>query len=278
MAQEILVLHRRIAVNFYNLFKGNTMKRTLFGLIGVCVLVSILVGCGETRKAELYGLSGKSHSAVTPVEQRAEWAVKWWIPRHEQILERVRQGNVDLIFVGDSITHGWEGSGKELWDKYYAPRNAVNMGFGSDRTQHVLWRLDHGEIDRISPKLAVLMIGTNNSDGQDNTAEEIADGIKAICAKIRHKLPETKILILGIFPRGATPSPQRQKNTKASELASQIADNDMIYYLNINDHFLEADGTLSKDIMPDLLHPNEKGYKIWADAIAPTVAELMDEK
>jgi len=95
---------------------------------------------------------------------------------------------------------------------------------------------------------------------------------------MRYKLPQTKILILGIFPRGATPSPQREKNAKASELASQIADNDMIYCLNINDHFLEADGTLSEEIMPDLLHPQEKGYKIWAEAIEPTVAELMGEK
>jgi beta-glucosidase len=204
----------------------------------------------------------------------------WWTVRHEQVLNRIQRGKVDLIFVGDSITHGWEksGQGKKVWDRYYAHRNPVNMGFDGDKTQHVLWRFDNGEIDGISPKLAVLMIGTNNSNGQDNTAEEIADGIKAICAKIRHKLPKTKILMLGIFPRGATPSPQRQKNAMASRLASQIADHEMIYYLNINDHFLEADGTLSTDIMPDLLHPNEKGYEIWADAIEPTVAKLMGEK
>ena len=204
----------------------------------------------------------------------------WWTVRHEEVLDRIQRGDVDLIFVGDSIIHGWEksGQGKKVWDKYYAPRNTVNMGFDGDKTQHVLWRFDNGEIDGISPKLAVLMIGTNNSNGQDNTAEEIADGIKAICAKMRYKLPKTKILIFGIFPRGATPSPQREKNAKASELASQIADNNMIYYLNINDHFLEADGTLSTNIMPDLLHPNEKGYEIWADAIEPTVAKLMGEK
>jgi len=263
----------KIPANFHNLFEANTMKQKLFGLIGVCILISVLVGCAETQKAGLYGLAGKSHSAVTPEHRH-----NWWTVRHEQVLDRVQHGNVDLIFIGDSITHGWEGGGKELWDKYYAPRNAVNMGFAGDRTQNVLWRFDHGEIDGISPKLAVLMIGTNNSNGQDNTAEEIADGIKAICARMRYKLPKTKILILGIFPRGAAPSPQRQKNAKASELASQIADNDMIYYLNINSHFLEADGTLSKDIMPDLLHPNEKGYKIWVDAIEPMVAELMGEK
>ena len=177
-----------------------------------------------------------------------------------------------------TITHGFDNAGKEMWDKYYAPRKAVNMGFGGDRTQHVLWRFDHGAIDGISPKLAILMIGTNNSNGEDNTAEEIADGIKAICAEMRAKLPKTKILMLAIFPRGEKPSPQREKNAQASLLASQIADNDMIYYLDINHEFLEADGTLSKEIMPDLLHPKEKGYKIWAEAIEPTVAKLMDEE
>jgi beta-glucosidase len=141
----------------------------------------------------------------------------------------------------------------------------------------VLWRFDHGEIDGISPRLAVLMIGTNNSNGEDNTAEEIADGIKAICAEMRAKLPKTKILILGIFPRGEGPSPQREKNARASELASQIADGKEIFYLDINEKFLDADGTLPKDIMPDLLHPNEKGYKIWAEAIEPTVKKLMGE-
>ena len=244
------------------------MKKQLCGLIAICILISAILGCAPTQKADPYGLAGKSHSAIVPAHCH-----NWWTVRHEQILDQVQHRDVDLIFIGDSITHGWESNGKAMWDQYYAPRNAVNMGFGGDSTQHVLWRLDHGEIDGISPKLAVLMIGTNN--GQP--AEEIADGIKAICARIRHKLPKTKILILAIFPRDAAPSPKREKNAKASELASQIADNDMIYYLNINNHFLGPDAALSKDIMPDLLHPNPKGYTIWAQAIEPTVAKLMGE-
>lgn len=106
-----------------------------------------------------------------------------------------------MLFIGDSITHGWEGGAKEYWDKYYAPRNAVNLGFNGDRTQDVLWRLDHGEIDGIFPKLAVLMIGTNNSNVDWNTAKEISEGVQAICCRLRMKLPHTKILILGVFPR-----------------------------------------------------------------------------
>jgi beta-glucosidase len=215
----------------------------------------------------------KQHSAISPAHRHS-----WWTLRNNAVNERVKQGNVDLLLIGDSITHSWEGGGKKYWDKYYAPRNAVNMGFSGDRTQHVLWRLDHGHLEGISPKLAVLMIGTNNSNGNDNTAEEIADGIIAICKKLRTKCPKTKILILAIFPRGPEPSAQRQKNAKASLLASKSADNKMIHYLDINDKFLTKDGFLTKNIMPDYLHPNEAGYKIWAEAIEPKVAELMGDK
>ena len=253
---------------------GNVMlkRRKIFAWVVACLAVVVLYGCAEQSKTCPYGLEGKSHTAIIPAPQQ-----NWWNVRHEQVLERIKKGNVDLIFIGDSITHGWENAGKQFWDKYYTTRNAVNMGFSGDRTQNVLWRLNHGEIDGISPKLAILMIGTNNSNGNDNTAEEIAVGIKAICWKMQQKLPKTKILILAIFPRGARPSSQREKNDRASELASQIADGEMIHYLNINEKFLEDDGTLPKDIMPDLLHPNEQGYKIWAEAIEPKIAELMND-
>jgi len=215
----------------------------------------------------------KQNSTVEPAHRHS-----WWTLRNDAVNERVKQGNVDLLMIGDSITHGWEGGGKKLWDKYYEPRNAVNMGFGGDRTQHVLWRLEHGHLKGISPKLAVLMIGTNNSNGNDNTAEEIADGIIAICKKLRAECPKMKILILAIFPRGPEPSEQRQKNAKASLLASKIADGKMIHYLDINDKFLTEEGFLTKKIMPDYLHPNEVGYKIWAEAIEPKVAELMGDE
>lgn len=262
------------------------MTRKFAKQITLYMTMLVLTGCLQTQAYDPYGLADKTHSAVTPVDRSN---VEWWMPRHEQVLERVAQGDVDLIMVGDSITHGWENVGKDIWEKYYAPRNAVNMGFGGDRTQHVLWRLDNGEIDGINPKLAVLMIGTNNSNRQDNTAEEIADGIKAICAEIRAKLPKTKILILAIFPRGdaeqrkdkehdAAFNPQWAKNKEAGKLASEIADGKHIFYLDINKAFLDENGVLTREIMPDLLHPNEKGYEIWAEAMEPTIKKLMGEE
>ncbi len=200
------------------------------------------------------------------------------LERHNAFNERIKQGNVDLVFIGDSITQGWEGAGKDVWAQHYAPRNAVNLGIGGDRTQHVLWRLDNGNIEGISPKLAVLMIGTNNSNGSDNTAEETAAGIEAIVAKLRMQLPQTKVLILAIFPRGEKPNPQREKNAKASEIASKLADDKNVFYLDIGPQFLGDDGVLSKDVMPDFLHLTPRGYEIWAAAIEPKVAELMGEQ
>jgi beta-glucosidase len=221
-----------------------------------------------------------SHTAARPAPKDANWVKN----RHEKLNEEVkkRRDEIKLLFIGDSITDAWSGgekdAGQEQWEKRFAKRGAINLGIGGDRTQHVLWRLENGNIEGLKPKAAVLMIGTNNSNGKDHTAEEIADGIKAIVAKLRKELPETKILLLAIFPRGAKPNPQREKNAQASKLASAVADGKMVHYLDIGDKFLEDDGTLSKEIMPDLLHLSPKGYEIWADAIEPKLAELMGEK
>lgn len=199
------------------------------------------------------------------------------VARHKQINERAAKGNVDLLFIGDSITQGWEGAGKEAWAKYYGSRNAMNAGIGGDRTQHILWRLDNGNVYDISPKLAVLMIGTNNSGA--NTSADIAAGVKAIVEKLRMMLPQTKILVLGIFPRGAdAENKQRQVNIGANEIIKSLADGKMVDYLDISDKFLASDGTLSKEIMPDLLHLSPKGYQIWAEAIESKVAEAVDKK
>lgn len=254
------------------------MKRKITA-ITILLLTSMMffVGACQQERTCPSSIVG-THAAVTPAQQTAKWAVQWWAKRHDRINEWLKKGKVDMLFVGDSITHGWEGQGRKIWNEYYAKRNAVNMGIGGDRTEHVLWRLDNSNFKKISPKLAVVMIGTNNSDGDQYTAEQIADGIIAICERLRCRLPKTKILLLAIFPRGPEPSAQREKNAKASLLASKIADGEMIHYLDINSSFLPEDGTLSKEIMPDFLHPNKVGYKIWAEAMEPKVAELMGEK
>jgi lysophospholipase L1-like esterase len=214
----------------------------------------------------------KTNEAVVPAARSGKQ-----MERHESFNRRIKEGPVDLIFVGDSITQGWEGAGKSVWGEYYTKRNAVNLGIGGDKTQNVLWRLDHGNIDGINPKLAVLMIGTNNS--RENTSAEIAAGVKAVVEKLRAKLPQTKILVLAIFPRGPNMDDMlRKTNEGANEIIKHLADNKMVHYHDIGPKFLEPDGTLSREVMPDLLHLNEKSYRTWAEAIEPKVKELMGEK
>lgn len=214
------------------------------------------------------------HSAVAPAPRPQPN----WQKRHESFNERAKQGDVDLLFIGDSITQGWEGAGKAVWAERYASRKAMNLGIGGDRTQHVLWRLDNGNIEGLKPKAAVIMIGTNNF--RDNSAREIADGQIAIVRKLRERLPEMKILLLAIFPRGEQAgNDDRKKLAEASKLAAdEVADGKMVTALDIGDKFLQADGSLSKDIMPDFLHLSPAGYTIWADAIEPQVKAMLGEK
>ena len=223
------------------------------------------------------------HSALAPADRLGE---TWWKERFDAANTRIAQGDVGLIFLGDSITQGWEDAGKDIWAEFFGKRKALNLGFSGDRTQHVLWRLERHGLEALakpvagqaSPKLVVLMIGTNNSDGADNTAQEIADGIIAVVRSLRARLPETKVLMLAIFPRGAKPDEQRGKNAQASALVAKIADGKLVHYLDIGPKFLAEDGTLTTDIMPDLLHLSPTGYGIWAESIEPVVAELMREK
>jgi len=198
------------------------------------------------------------------------------LKRHESFNERVKKGNVDLLLIGDSITQGWEGSGAKVWKEFYEKRNAVNLGIGGDRTQHVLWRLDHGNVDGIKPKLAVLMIGTNNSGS--NTSEQIAEGVKAIVEKLRTKLPDSKVLVLAIFPRGKDNEDAKRKvNMGANAVIAKLADDKNVFFLDIGPKFTDASGNLSTEVMPDLLHLNEKSYRTWAESTEEMVKKLMGE-
>ncbi|MEE9367814.1 MAG: glycoside hydrolase family 97 N-terminal domain-containing protein [Pontiella sp.] len=220
--------------------------------------------------------SGVANDSNIPVTARPVAKGRGQQNHHKSLNKRVKQGNVDIIFVGDSITHFWASAkrGRPVWEKYYAKRNAVNLGISGDRTQHVLWRLQNGNLEGISPKVAVVMIGTNNS-GSDSP-EDIAAGVKAIVDTIEEKCPSTRILILGIFPRGKDDTDRhRIVNMKANKIVSSFADNRTIFYLDISKAFLDENRILSRDIMPDLLHLNTKGYEIWAGAIDEKLGELM---
>jgi beta-glucosidase len=194
---------------------------------------------------------------------------------HEQFLKRAKEGPIGLLFLGDSITEGW-GKAPDVWKRYekYQP---ANFGIGGDRTQHVLWRIENGELEGISPKVVVLMIGTNNTGG--DSAEDIAKADTKIVRSLRAKLPQTKVLVLGIFPRGdkktgdLSPTAMPKIRQVNAELA-KLDDGKMIRYLDIADKFLVG-GKIPSDVMPDQLHPNAKGYQIWADAMQPLLEEMM---
>lgn len=215
--------------------------------------------------------------SVTPDMLNEWWSVSWWLPRHLQKLEEVKaKKNAQVIFIGDSITQGWENDGFNVWNHNYAKYNAVALGFGGDRTENVLWRLQHGEVDGLNPKVAVLMFGTNNTGHRQEKPELTAAGIKRSIDELQQRLPNTKILLLAIFPRDETPEGElRQINNGVNVIISGFSDNKKIFFLDINKSFLDADGVLPKAIMPDLLHPNEQGYEIWAKAMEPTLTRLL---
>jgi lysophospholipase L1-like esterase len=203
-----------------------------------------------------------------------------WVRRHEGFLKIAQAGGVKLLFLGDSITDNWRSRGSNVWNHCYGDRHAANFGIGGDRTQHVLWRIDQGELDGLKPKVVVLMIGTNNTGKENNgsprnTVPETIAGVKAVVARIRAKLPDTKILLLGVFPRGALDNPQRAQVALINTVIAKLDDGKMIRFLDIGPQFLDADGNLPRSIMPDLLHPSEAGYQIWADAMEPTLAKML---
>jgi beta-glucosidase len=197
--------------------------------------------------------------------------------KHQEYLARGKQGPIGVLFLGDSITEGWNQGGKNIWKNYVEKYNAANFGISGDRTQHVLWRIENGELDGISPKLVILMIGTNNIR---SSAGEILKGDLKIVEMIHTKLPNARLLVLGIFPRGSDPAnprvkADREKIKTVNEGLAKLDDGGRTRYLDIGGHFLDADGKLPKEIMPDALHPNETGYQIWSTAMEPLMEEML---
>jgi lysophospholipase L1-like esterase len=225
----------------------------------------------------------QANTATTPVPRD-----KNLVKRHEAFVAMAKRGGIDLLFLGDSITDAWGGeghnpkaAGTKIFEKEFVPLKAANFGIGGDRTQHVLWRLQNGELDGIQPKVVMLMIGTNNSNRNDNTAQEIAAGVTAIVKEIHQRSPKTKVLLLGIFPRatGKTPEANQAQMDKIKQVNTTIAKLDdggkTVRYLDIGSKFQAPDGSLPRSIMPDQLHLSEKGYRIWADAVKGPIQELL---
>jgi lysophospholipase L1-like esterase len=190
-----------------------------------------------------------------------------WLKRHEALVEEAKRGDADLLLLGDTLMDAWRGQ-KALWAERFAPLRTSNFGMMGDRAEHLLWRLHNGALDG-RPKAAVLLIGTNNL-GAGQSVERTAAAVEAVVDVLR---PRARVLLLGIFPRGEKPDdPLRTKVREVNERLSKVSG---VRYLDLGPLFLETDGTLSRELMPDLLHLSDKGYRVWADALREPLAELL---
>lgn len=217
-------------------------------------------------------LLSQSNPATTPIPVDAQW----WKDRHAGCVEATNRGGFDVAFIGDSITQGWEGEGKGYWAANIAPLKAWNFGFSGDRTEHVLWRLNNGEVIGAKPKLIVIMIGTNNIGHGSSTPEQAAEGVRAIVKALRDRTPSSKILLLATFPRDQkADGGMRTKVAKMVDSYKSVADGQNVVFLDIRSKFISQDGTIQSAIMPDMLHFSPAGYQIWGDNMMPTIKQLL---
>ena len=206
----------------------------------------------------------------------------WWanrfLSRHHEI-EKVRGKTVDLVLLGDSIVHFWEWKHPVSWKKFTANRTVLNLGYGGDCTQQVLWRIDHGELDGYEAKCIVLMIGTNNNSSKNSKPENVAAGIEKIVAQIRKHQPNARLVLHPIFPRGESAKSERHadargRNDKTNELIKKFAERDgKLIWIDFNDKLVDETGWVPRTIMADQIHPSDTGYEIWMEALAPVIGK-----
>ena len=207
--------------------------------------------------AEEVAITARPNGAIIPGLNRG------FMRQHANNVEVAKKGDIDLLFMGDSITDWWRSRGKAVFDQHFDSMKVANFGIAGDTTQGVLWRLQNGEGEGFKPKAIMLMIGTNNG----NTAPEVAMGLAAVAFELRNDFPDAKILLLAIFSRAAANSRSRLKNTEANKIIAALHDNQHVFFMDIGPKFLSEDGSISRDIMGDSLHPTAKGCEIWAEAV-----------
>ena len=256
--------------------KTRSMRRVL------ALAAGLGLACGGARGAapeQAFSLDPATNTAVVPVTRLEKDSYDWW-QRHEAELAEGRKLDPEIVLIGDSITHFWAGppqgnhaNGPAAWKATFGERRVLNLGFGWDRTQNVLWRLDHGEFDGLHPKTVVLHIGTNNftptPHARANTPQEVYEGILAIIERVRAQSPQSRIVVMGVMPRYEKPdNPGRARIAALNALLEKgLAGKEGITYLDIGAQLLQPDGTLSREIMGDFTHPTDKGYAIWGRAL-----------
>ena len=258
------------------------MKRTLSLLLGLSLFAATSVVAQEAKKvapkkaaAPAVKMPAQPADVAAPKFGNDGQINAGFAKSHESFVAIAKKGEAQVVFIGDSITAGWNGQ-KALFEKEYGQYKAANFGIGGDRVQHVLWRVENGEFEGIKPKAIVLMIGTNNAGVAENSPEQIAAGIKNIIDAIHKRSPDSKVLVLAIFPRGPNSTDvNRVKNEKVNAIIAKFDDGKKVHFFDIGAKFLKPDGTLEKSVMPDLLHLNAASYQIEADAIREKLASLV---
>ncbi|MCY2959041.1 MAG: GDSL-type esterase/lipase family protein [Planctomycetota bacterium] len=214
-------------------------------------------------------------SSVVPVPRTDEGI----LPRQEECLKRAREtASAKVVFVGDSITQGWEGAGARVWKEALEPLGALDLGVSGDRTEHVLWRLGQAPLTRLQPKAIVLLIGTNNLGHGSSDAAQTLLGIQRVVAVLREQCPAARLLVLDVFPRGERFNAMRGDIAQINQVLAGMDDGKLVRCLRVGDRFVEEDGSIRKEIMPDFLHLSETGYRMWADALVPHLREALAEK
>lgn len=225
-----------------------------------------------------------NNTALIPTPKLEDDSYDWYA-RHEAVLKLQGSLRPEIVLIGDSITHFWAGppesprqSGPESWRQLFGNRAVLNMGFGWDRTQNVLWRLKHGELEGVQPRWVVLNIGTNNFTGtvhaRTNTPAEVAEAIGAILDRVHEKSPQSRLILMGVFPRGQKPDdPLRAPIQELNRLLPEVAKSHEAVFVDIGSQFLEADGTIPAARMFDFCHPSEQGYALWAAALRPYLGD-----
>ena len=261
--------------------RGSTLSCVVF-LLGLWVASSSVFGESmpwENPSYETTIRATQAESRPGPEEPPESWNL--WLRHHEDRKRWCAEKEVDLLMVGDSIVFQWSRRGKKVWDEFYGDRKAVNIGSSGDRTYHMLWHFQNGGLDGMkdhNPKVVLVMIGTNNRGIPELHGHDTAYGILALLKEIHAKLPESKILLMPIFPRGDTPEDKgRIRNEEINQIIRTYVDDKTVHWLDIGHVFLDEKGTLNRELMPDGLHPNEEGYRAWAKAMEPTIQTLLGE-
>lgn len=253
--------------------------------IAATAMLSVLTGiaqCKTDDTVETTPVSRVGNVTKDKTRDPGLFGNHWWANRflsRRMEIDKFKGKSVDVVFLGDSIMHFWEWKHPASWRRLAANRTALNLGYGGDCTQHLFWRIDHGELDGYEAKCVVLMIGTNNNSLKGTKPENVAAAIEKLVAKIREKQPKAKIVLHPIFPRGNSAQSVRHaearvRNDRTNALLKQFADRDgKIIWIDFNDRLVDATGWVPKSIMPDEIHPSAAGYDIWMEALAPVIGK-----